>query len=385
MNRFFQLSAVMMSLLLLHPFAFAKSVIDGPPRDRKQPLVQLAILLDTSNSMDGLIEQAKSQLWKIANDLVYAKRNGKTPMLEVALYEYGNNNLPAGENYIRQVVPFTSDLDRVSQQLFALRTNGGSEYCGAVIKDAVSSLDWDKEDDTYKVMFVAGNEPFTQGPVPYQAAMEDAKRKGIYVNTIYCGAYAEGAQTGWDSGARLAKGRYFNIDADQKVVVSPTPFDGEIDRLGARMNSTYVPYAAAGSQGYSLMAQADQAALGLSAAGASSERMLYKAAAPAAAKPSWDAATQVASGKVRANELRREDLPMELRKKNDAELETYLKEQQATRETIQKDIQALKVKRDAYLAEEAKKNAGQPLTLDQALREGMRKQAVEKGFRFAHP
>ena len=33
-----------------------------------QPVVQLAILLDTSNSMDGLIAQAKTQLWNIVNE-----------------------------------------------------------------------------------------------------------------------------------------------------------------------------------------------------------------------------------------------------------------------------------------------------------------------------
>ena len=32
-------------------------------------LIQMAILLDTSGSMDGLIEQAKAQLWKIVNEL----------------------------------------------------------------------------------------------------------------------------------------------------------------------------------------------------------------------------------------------------------------------------------------------------------------------------
>src|SRR5262245_44595431 len=32
-----------------------------------KPKIQMAILLDTSNSMDGLIGQARSQLWKIVN------------------------------------------------------------------------------------------------------------------------------------------------------------------------------------------------------------------------------------------------------------------------------------------------------------------------------
>src|SRR5437667_9384336 len=35
------------------------------PFQGERPAVDLAILLDTSNSMDGLIHQAKSQLWTI--------------------------------------------------------------------------------------------------------------------------------------------------------------------------------------------------------------------------------------------------------------------------------------------------------------------------------
>ncbi|MDF1788917.1 MAG: hypothetical protein P1U82_23855, partial [Verrucomicrobiales bacterium] len=42
-----------------------------------QPKVQLALLLDTSNSMDGLIEQAKTQLWKVVNTFIGAKQNGQ--------------------------------------------------------------------------------------------------------------------------------------------------------------------------------------------------------------------------------------------------------------------------------------------------------------------
>ena len=51
--------------LVLSAQAFAG---DGVSRwlPKHKRLVQMAILLDTSNSMDGLIEQAKSQLWKIA-------------------------------------------------------------------------------------------------------------------------------------------------------------------------------------------------------------------------------------------------------------------------------------------------------------------------------
>ena len=78
-----------------------------PSLKTKKPLVQVAILLDTSNSMDGLIEQAKSQLWSIVNEFIRARRDGRPPTIEVALYEYGNDNLPGQEGFIRLVLPLT--------------------------------------------------------------------------------------------------------------------------------------------------------------------------------------------------------------------------------------------------------------------------------------
>src|SRR6478735_3515483 len=72
----------------------------------KGQTIMLALLLDTSNSMDGLIDQAKSQLWKIVNAVAAAKsENGQQPNIKIALYEYGNDGLSADEGYIRQVSP----------------------------------------------------------------------------------------------------------------------------------------------------------------------------------------------------------------------------------------------------------------------------------------
>ena len=45
--------------------------------------IKVALLLDTSNSMDGLIDQAKAQLWDIINELSYAKYGGKNPNLSI--------------------------------------------------------------------------------------------------------------------------------------------------------------------------------------------------------------------------------------------------------------------------------------------------------------
>ena len=119
--------------------------IDRGHRKPAKQFVKIALLLDTSNSMDGLINQAKAQLWDIVNEFTYAKCGNHTmPELQIALYEYGNDNLSPAEGYIRQVLGFSSDLDEISEKLFSLSTNGGEEYCGTVIHTSLKQLDWGK-------------------------------------------------------------------------------------------------------------------------------------------------------------------------------------------------------------------------------------------------
>ena len=127
------------------------------------PRIQLAILLDTSGSMDGLIDQARSRLWKIVNELATARKNGQAPRLQVALYEYGQDGIPAAAGYLRRIVPLSDDLDRISEELFKLKTNGGEEYCGQVIQSAVRELEWSGDSGDLKMIVIAGNEPFTPG------------------------------------------------------------------------------------------------------------------------------------------------------------------------------------------------------------------------------
>jgi len=59
------------------------------------------------------------------------------------------------------VLPLTTDLDKVSEQLFALTTRGGQEYCGMVIQHAADGLAWTPSASDLKAIFIAGNEPFT--------------------------------------------------------------------------------------------------------------------------------------------------------------------------------------------------------------------------------
>ncbi len=341
--------------------------------------VQIALLLDVSNSMDGLIDQAKSQLWKIVNDMALAEYNGKTPDLQIALYEYGNDGLPSSEGYIRQVSQFTSDLDKISEDLFALKTNGGSEFCGQVIDVSHKQLDWSASNKDLKMIFIAGNEPFDQGQVNYKESCKKTISKGIIVNTIFCGNYDEGVSTFWKDGADLADGKYMNIDQNIKEVYIASPYDDQILKLNNQLNSTYISY---GSGGRKMKArQEDQ---DNNAASMSEEVQINRAVSKsqgAYSNESWDLVDVYKKDQKKIEKLNDDELPSELKGKSTAEIKSYLGKKQIEREKIQKDINDLNDKRSKYVAEKKKENPTDN-TLDAVMIKAVREQAVKKNYKF---
>ncbi len=327
-------------------------VTPPPPPPSSRNLSQIAILLDTSSSMDGLIDQAKSQLWKIVNELAEAEATGDAAAVEVAVYEYGNSGLSARAGFIRQVVPFTKDLDSVSEALFALRTNGGSEHAGQVIGRAVRDLGWSRKSGVYKAIFIAGNESFGQGPVDYRAAVRSAKTAGIFVNTIFCGSHQRGVASSWKDGATLAGGDYFAIDQDRVVVAMHAPQDNEIERLGRELSDTFVPMGSRGKKAKDRQRNAASAVRGL--AGASVERAVFMAKPQYEGSADWDAVSQAAKG----GSVKEEALPAEYRAMDKKERDKVLKQKADKRSQIQAKIRKLNENRESFL--EKKRAAAGP-------------------------
>lgn len=345
---------------------------------KPEPLVQLAILLDTSNSMDGLIDQAKTQLWKIVNEMARAKRDGQAINLQVGLYEYGKSSLPAGEGYLRMIVPLTNDLDKISDELFNLKTNGGDEYCGMVIKAATNGLQWSTNNNDLKIIVIAGNEPFTQGSVDYRQSCKDAIAKGIIVNTIFCGRSQEGIQTKWKDGADLADGKYMNIDQDQKIQQIDAPQDKEIVRLSEELNRTYLAYGKGGEKKKEMQTKQDANAA-TAGAPVMAERAVTKASAQYV-NTGWDLVDADKSGSVKVQDLKDDELPAEMKNLKPEEREKYLKETAQKREEIQKKINQLNEDRRKFLTDQAKKAPEN--TLDAAMIKALREQAGNKQYTF---
>ncbi len=341
--------------------------------------IDLVICLDTSGSMDGLIESAKQKLWAVVNELATAKPR---PNLRVGLYQYGNDGLNAETGWVQRLCPLTDDLDSVYAKLFPLKTNGGTEYVARVVRSAVNDLDWNMAKDTLRVIYVAGNEPATQdGKFGLQDICKSAASKGIIVNTIFCGGVEEGRRTGWQDAATWADGQYASIDQNSGTVVVATQYDKKLAELGAKLNTTYVAYGSAGSAGVANQTAQDTNAGSLNAP-AAAERAVAKSSG-LYRNVGWDLVDAARENKVELDKVPEKDLPANMQKMTPDQRKQYLAAQAKNRETIQAEIKDISAKRDAEVKQKmAAQGLDESKSMDNAVRASIRVQAEKKAFTF---
>lgn len=338
--------------------------------EKRQPLVQIAILLDNSGSMSGLIDQARTQIWSLVNEFIHAKQGQQRPQLQVSIVTYGD---PPP----KLLVGLSDDLDKVSEALFGITISGGSEYCGQVINFAVEKLAWSDHRDDLKIIFIAGNEEFTQGPIDYRSSCKAAINKGIIVNTIHCG---NGIPDDWKDGALLADGKAMAIDHNQQEVAINTPYDKEISALNSKVNTTYIAYGESGNK--RKLAQAEQ---DMNADSVSMEASVQRAVAKCNRlydNDGWDLVDACKNDFSILEKLKDSELPKELQGKTKAEQESYIKKIKQERADIQQQINDLNKKRQTYITEQRKAAPVEDNSLQQAMKKAVYEQAQDKAFTF---
>jgi len=356
------------------------SAKSAPDIKKRQPVIQLAILLDTSGSMDGLITQAKTQLWDIVNELATAEQDGQKPRIEVALYHYGNDLLVGGDNgWIKQLCPLTNDLDQISEKLFALTTNGGSEYCGQVISRSLKELKWSDSKKDLKLIYIAGNEPFTQGPINYSFACKKAISKGIVVNTIFCGNMQEGINSKWKDGAMLTGGNYLSINHNSKTIYMATPYDKKLAELGSKLNSTYISYGKRGKAKKMAQCVQDSNAINVNSS-VMAKRAITKSTT-LYNNSSWDLIDAIKDAKLDIEKIKKEELPLNMQKMTIQERKIYITKNSKERKIIQTEIHKLSIKRREFIKKNQKKNKGEK-ALNSAIIQSVREQAKKQSFKF---
>lgn len=343
-------------------------VIHHPPPGRP---VDLVICLDTSGSMQGLIDTARAKLWDVVNELASIDPNAR---LRVGLLTYGSpNNSTHAQGWIVRQSDLSSDLDSVYARMMSIRTNGGDEFVGWVLSDAVHTLNWSKDPTALRLIYVTGNESADQCSTRFnfRDVAREARRKGIVINAIFAGTKESGVSEHWNQVAAHGGGDYFAVDQDAGTVQYSTPHDRILIELNTKLNATYVPYGDAG-----IVGKANQVAQDENAAGFGQHSIASRTQAKASGiyrNEKWDLIDAAAAPEFDLDKVKEVALPDEMKVMTRDQRREYIVKQRTTRSVIQRQIKELTKKRETHLRRHRAKS--KKMGLDDAMRESVRKHA----------
>ncbi len=347
---------------------------ETPTRD-----VDLVICLDTSGSMQGLIDSCRKKIWDMCSLLGQARPQ---PRLRVALVAFGSERNPEG-GYVVIDSAFTDELDDVYEKLMALTTNGSTELVGRALHESLTQLSWSKQSDALKMIFVAGNESADQDrQYPFRDLAKKALQQNVIVNAIYCGkdSPADADAATWRELATLGGGQYAAIDQQGTIAIA-TPFDTEISRLGGEINGTYLAY---GRHGITFATR--QKAQDANAAKVSKETLAGRMQLKGSSlyrNGSWDLVDRRNDKDFDWSKVPEKDLPKELKGKSIPERDAFIKSLATKRAAIQKDLLELGKKRTSFISAELAKRAGENArSLDFVLGKAVKEAAEASGFAF---
>lgn len=348
-----------------------------------KPKVDVVFVLDTTGSMTGLIQTAKDKIWSIATTMASAQ---PTPEIRIGLVAYRDR----GDHYVTKVVDLSDDLDSVYATLMDFQADGGGdtpESVNQALYDAVHKVSWSQDPQAYQVVFLVGDAPPHMDypdEVMYPEIVAAAKRKGIVINTIQCGAIPVTAEP-WSQIASLGNGKFFQVEQAGSAVAMTTPYDAEIAELSARLDGTRLYFGSeeqkdkmAGKvaateklhEYSSLESRARRAAFNASAGGKANllgENELVDG---------------VAGGTVKLDELDRAELPAALQPMAPAEQEAYVARLSEERADLQRQIRSLADDRDSYMKKKAEEAGGFKDSLDQKIYETVAEQAGKAGLEY---
>jgi hypothetical protein len=343
-------------------------------KTKESPKVDVVFVLDTTGSMSGLIEGAKLKIWSIANSIVGGT---PTPDLRVGLVGYRD----VGDDYVTRVFDLSGDLDEVYANLMSFAAGGGGdtpEHVNRALHEAVENIEWSTDERTLRILFLVGDAPphtdYDDG-FDYKTICQTAVRKDIIINSIQCGGMAETVEF-WREIALLGEGEYAAIAQSGGMRSIPTPMDEELSKLSADLDGTVVAFG--DEESVARKRKADDMAAEMPAA-AVAERGAFKSAS--GRMGAYDLIGALESGEVELKDVKKENLPAEMREMNEDEKKAFIEHKQADRDNIRRQIAELSKKRDAFIKAKLAK-AGTEDSFDAQVLSMIRSQAADKGIAY---
>jgi len=361
------------------PVRAVKAQPKGMVADDARKQVEVCFVLDTTGSMGGLIAGAKAKIWAIANQIIATEPR---PEVKFSLIAYRDR----GDEYITQVHDLTADIDKVYAELQKFQATGGGdgpESVNQALHEAVTKVNWSESRDVYKVIFLVGDAPphmDYEQDIKYPQTCEMAVKKDLIINTVQCGNMGSTTPI-WQEIAELSEGKYVQIQQSGGVRVVETPMDAKLAELNRKLGTTLVAYGSAARRNEVM---AKQAASEATDAPAAAERAVFVGKTGKGTLGGGDLVDDYEADADTLAEVESAELPEELQKLSKEELKAHLEKKAEQRAEIQKQINELARKRQAYIDKEMKRLAeeGEGDGFDVQVREMIVEQASAKGLKY---
>lgn len=357
--------------------ASIKSASTAKPTDKKT--LEMVFVLDTTGSMGGLIEGAKTKIWSIVNDVMQRKDR---PNVKIGLVAYRDN----GDAYVTKITPLTDDLDKVYTNLMDFRAEGGGdtpENVRRALAEAVDKPDWSgKNPNIAQIIFLVGDAPphndYVQEPDVLDTTAKAVKQNMI-INTIQCGNLS-GTQEIWQTIAQRGEGKYFAIAQDGGVQAIATPYDSRLAELAGKISNTYITYGSSARQrANAVEITSNESRVATDAPmSAQADRAVNKAVNSRAYKE--DLIQDIENETIKLEDVKEEELPENLKKLPPAERKKEVEKRIAERKAIKAEILELSKKRDEFIKAERAK-LGKQDGFDAAVNKALSEQMLRKGIK----
>ena len=181
--------------------------------------------------------------------------------------------------------------------------------------------------------------------------------------------------------AKRSDGKYARVTQSGGMASISTPMDAELSKLNISLEKTVVSYGGAVARAAS---DKKMSMLASMAPAVAAERAAYKTsgAGMSAGMSTYDLLDAVKNGSIKLKDVKKDDLPEEMKKMSLKEKESYLANKEKERESIQAKIEKLSKKRAAYIAAELKKQPEKRDSFDIVVQKFIKTQAARKGIAY---
>jgi len=350
----------------------------------QQSKIEVVFALDTTGSMSHLIHAAKEKIWSIASTMASAH---SAPDIKMGLIAYRDR----GDAYVTRSVALSNDLDSVYAKLIDFKAGGGGdtpESVNQALYDAVNSMQWNPNPNTYKVIFLVGDAPAHmdyQDDVKYPKTIAMAKRKGIIINTIQAGDKYE-TKLQWDHIAHLGAGDFFQVEQTGNAVAFSTPYDKQLADLSSQLDNTRLYYGNKAEKREQEMKVQATSKLNKEA----SEESLARRATFNVSKSGkknllgkGDLIEEISNGDIALEDIPTEQLPVSIQAMDVEQQKALIAKTKQQRSEIEKEIKQLAAQREQYLKQKVAESGSKKDSLDDKIYQSIKSQAKDKGIIYS--